>query len=364
MAPVIKKIEFNNWPFLLINTGQHKEGIEEICRDFEIKTKWHYIYQNNDEVKTIFHAGKWLVKLFSRITLHPESLLSEYNKSDHNVIIIHGDTFSTVIGALIGRRLGIKVAHVESGLRSFNLLNPFPEEINRLLTFRLANIAFCPGSWAMNNLKKYSHLKKIDTQNNTLIDSLSIALNKPIQLSDNEYTIPANDYGVVSIHRFENIFLRNRLKTIVNQLQQIANHYPLIFVLHPATHKRLIKTNLLEALIKNKNIELRKRTGYFNFVKLLASSKFVITDGGSNQEELFYMNIPTFLMRNTTERQEGLSTNVFIGNFSEKSLESFLDQVKHYQKTEGLLLRPFESPTNLICNEIAFASINYPETGN
>jgi UDP-N-acetylglucosamine 2-epimerase (non-hydrolysing) len=354
MAPVIKEIEQRNWPLTLIHTGQHKEGLEELQKDFQLKTEWQPLYIKDQEVKTIPHALTWLIFLITAVIIKPRSLLLDAKPSAHDVILIHGDTFSTVLGALIGKRTGIKVAHIESGLRSFNFLNPFPEEINRILTFNLADIAFCPGLWALDNLAGYNKLVKVNTENNTLLDSLKIALNPPSK--EINYPIPATEYVIVSIHRFENIFFTNRLKQIINQLVEVSDDYHLIFVLHPSTLKRLNKTGLINKLTANPNIELRERTGYFNFVRLLSHSRFVITDGGSNQEELAYLNIPTFLMRKTTERQEGLGKNVQIGNISAEKLRLFVNNI-NIQPKKNLSL-PTGSPSKIICAEIAFAAKN------
>jgi UDP-N-acetylglucosamine 2-epimerase (non-hydrolysing) len=348
MAPVIKELERQNWPLTLIHTGQHKEGFDELLGDFQLKTEWQSLYVKEQEVKTIPHAIKWLLSLIIDILIRPRSLLA-YNNSDNNLILIHGDTFSTVLGAFIGKRTGIKVAHIESGLRSFNVLNPFPEEINRIVTFHLADIAFCPGQWALKNLDHYKSLVKIDTENNTLLDALKLALNAPNL--DSQYTIPKIEYAVVSIHRFENIFVTSQLKKIINQLLEVANHYYLIFVVHPATGKRLDQTGLIKKLSAHPHIELRERTGYFNFIQLLASSQFVITDGGSNQEELTYLNIPTFLMRKTTERQEGLDKNVWIGKMSASKLRQFINEIATQSRKQ--LSLPSNSPAKIICEAIA-----------
>jgi UDP-N-acetylglucosamine 2-epimerase (non-hydrolysing) len=359
MAPVIKEIEQRNWPLTLIHTGQHKEGIEDLLKDFQLKTEWQWLYANEEEVKTISRAFGWLLTLITAIIIKPDSLLLDCNSNEDNIILVHGDTFSTVLGALIGKRTGIKVAHIESGLRSFNFLNPFPEEINRILTFHLADIAFCPGQWALNNLKKYKKLTKIDTENNTLLDSLKLALSTPSIVTNK---IPTTKYGVVSIHRFENIFFTRRFKEIINQLIDVSEQNYLIFVLHPSTRKQLIKIGLFEKLALNPNIELRERTGYFKFIQLLSQSQFVITDGGSNQEELSYLNIPTFLMRKATERQEGLNDNVKIGNISSNKLKTFISEVTLHEKKQVNL--PLNSPSKIICEQLVFATVSKNCTQN
>lgn len=352
MAPIIKLLEEKKWPLKLIHTGQHKESIEDIASDFNIETDWYLIYNKKEEVKTILHAIKWLTVLATKLAFKTHSLLPNFEKSVDNIILVHGDTFSTIIGAILGKRLGVKVGHVESGLRSFNLLNPFPEEINRLITFKLTDIAFCPGQWAIDNLKRYN-IKKINTINNTLLDSLLLACNSAPRSS---YIIPEHEYAVVSIHRFENIFLRRNLEKIIDQLLHVAQEIYLIFILHPTTYKRLIKTGLIKRIEDNKNISLRERTGYFNFIKLIKSSSFVITDGGSNQEELSYLNKPTFLMRNTTERQEGLTKNVFLGKLSEESLISFLKITGSFKNENPSIIETLDSPSEIICQEISFAA--------
>ncbi|GAB4275778.1 MAG: UDP-N-acetylglucosamine 2-epimerase (non-hydrolyzing) [Methylomicrobium sp.] len=352
MAPVIKKIEERPWPLALLHTGQHKESISEICRDFRIVSPWHYLYRSTHEVKTIFHALKWLLSVLFVIAVKPYSLLPDYNNRDDHIILVHGDTFSTVIGALLGKRTGIPIAHIESGLRSFNWLNPFPEELNRLLTFRLIDMAFCPGKWAIGNLHRYK-ITKINTIHNTLLDALKIAVQSK---TETHYPIPQRPYGVVSIHRFENIFFTRQFTLIIDQILSIADRYHLVFVLHPATHKRLQKTGLIDKLAHHQQIELRHRTGYFNFVKLLASSQFVITDGGSNQEELSYLNIPTFLMRKTTERQEGLGSSVSLGKLSDSALDDFLNRLSSGSNRNVDFLGFNDSPSDLICQHIAFAA--------
>jgi UDP-N-acetylglucosamine 2-epimerase (non-hydrolysing) len=323
MAPVIRLCETKGYPFTLLHTGQHFESLDEICKDFEIKTSWHSLYKGK-EVSTIWQAILWCLSM-GRLLISNKFYSQFVDKKNKNLILVHGDTLSTLLGAMIGKRFKIPVAHVESGLRSFNLFHPFPEEIIRLLTFRLSNIAFCPSEWAKNNLQNYPHLDTINTNGNTIIDSLNY-----ISQKETEYSIPSEPYGVISIHRFENIFFRKRFKNILDQIINLAKQYKLVFVLHPATRKRLDTTGYLKILDNNPNIELRPRTNYNNFITLLSSSKFVISDGGSNQEELSIFGIPTYLMRKSTERQDGLERNIVLGEYSSEILDNFILNLEHY----------------------------------
>ncbi|NJA06943.1 UDP-N-acetyl glucosamine 2-epimerase [Methylococcaceae bacterium WWC4] len=356
MAPVVRHIEDLNWPLTLLYTGQHRESMDDLSRDFQFGSKWFPLYRSIDEVKTVSHALIWLTKLGLAIALYPERLLPANSRRSDSIILVHGDTLSTLLGALLGKRLNIKVGHVEAGLRSFRLFNPFPEEIIRRITAYLSDIAFCPGEWALNNLKNHKRLVKIDTGCNTIVDALNLAISR---ISESQNTvIPDCEYGVISIHRFENIFFAKKLRNIVDQLLYVADQYRLVFVLHPATRKRLIASGLMIELEQHPNIDLKDRTGYVAFVQLLASAKFVITDGGSNQEELSILNVPTLLMRKATERQEGLGVNIHLSKFSFDALNRFLDDLRYRSIDRPRQLgldRP--SPSAVICQAIEFAAL-------
>ena len=138
-------------------------------------------------------------------------LVSDVN----NVILVDKDTFSTLLGAIVGKLRGIRVAHIEAGLRSGNTFHPFPEELTRRAVFRLSDVAFCPGSWPYDNMKKY-RAKRVDTGQNTLLDTLAIARSIPQKTVS---PFPEKTFGIVSLHRFENIFNARRLVQIVGLLE-------------------------------------------------------------------------------------------------------------------------------------------------
>jgi len=138
----------------------------------------------------------WLPRIIWRMVKNADT----YFPSRQGIVVVHGDTFSTLAGGLVGKLLGMRVAHVEAGLRSYNIFHPFPEELTRLAVFRLSDIAFCPGEWAMRNMEGY-RCERINTGMNTIVDAVRMA-------TANSAATPSKDsYGVISIHRFENIFL-------------------------------------------------------------------------------------------------------------------------------------------------------------
>ncbi len=215
---------------------------------------------------------------------------------------MHGDTFSTLLGAIAGRLAGMRVAHVESGLSSGNWRHPFPEELTRRLVFRLTDLALCPGPAPSAHLRGRRGLTVVDTGENTLLDTLRFAAARRA-----EHLAPGTGpYFVCSIHRFENVFQRDRLARITDIVLRLADTDRCLFVLHPVTRRQLDRFGLRQRLEQHRNVELLGRVTYIPFIGLCSRARFVVSDGGSNQEELAYLGVPTVLMRDATERAQGL----------------------------------------------------------
>ena len=336
-APLLKVLDERKIEYKFIYTAQHSENISEISEDFKLK-KPDFTVKINDEAKSIKLFASWFLRVsyllfFKRKMIVPTP----------GLLITHGDTTTCVWAALLGKLSSCQVMHLESGLRSYNLLNPFPEEINRLITFRLTNIFVCPNDVAIANVDGYKGIK-LNTKFNTLYDSVSMALKK----NDNLPIRVKKPYVVVSIHRFENIFNLKRFKSIIKIIRKIANDFKVIFVLHPATKKQIRKFNLMDQF-EDKNINLVNRVSFFEFIALSRNSEFVVTDGGSNQEELSYLGKPTLILRSVTERNEGLSRNALLSNFRVEIIDNFVRDYKKYQYP-GIKIDI--SPSNLIADWI------------
>ena len=154
-------------------------------------------------------------------------------------------------------------------------------------------------------------------------------------------------YGVVSIHRFENIFNKNRLNFILNQIEYISKSCPLYFVLHPATVQKLHSYDWYLRLENNPNVKLTNRMGFIDFIQLINNSRFLITDGGSNQEESSYLGLPCLLMRNATERKEGLDQNVVLSAYDDKIVRHFVRKALNSKQIKRGKLLSAVSPS---CN--------------
>ncbi|MEP5566523.1 MAG: UDP-N-acetylglucosamine 2-epimerase [Halioglobus sp.] len=323
MAPVMVELQNRDIPYNFIFSGQHQATVANIREEFGLKDPDITLYEGRD-ITGIVQMLFWSLRIVF-FTLWNRDKVWQGDKG--GVVLNHGDTFSTLLGSLLGRISGQKSAHVESGLRSFNLFHPFPEELTRIMTFNLSNMYFAPGTWALSNLEKYSGIK-VNTIHNTLLDSLRISESN---VESACVDIPTEQYAVASLHRFENIFSSQKLGEIVELLINASVRTPLLFILHKPTEEKLRQFGFFENLENCSQIELRPRYSYFQFIKLVKGAEFLITDGGSNQEECHYMGKPCIIMRTTSERQEGVGENAVICDYQEDRIWQVLDNLKEYR---------------------------------
>jgi len=330
MAPVIKELMRQKIAFKFVWTGQHQETINELLKCFGIPQP-DFIWVPNTEADTKFKLFRWLFAVFIK-GLKPNQALWK----KETIVIVHGDTLSAFVGALIAKIKKAKVLHIEAGLRSFNLFNPFPEEILRVLTSYLTTFFACSSEWACKNAKRFSKNDHyiLNTYHNTLLDSTLLALQ-----AECKRVLPTEKYCVVSIHRVENLNNAQRFDFILNQILSIALKIKVIFVLHPTTKKKLEGTEWLRTLKQHSNILLEERMDYIDFCHLLNGSSFLISDGGSNQEECSYLKLPCMLMRKATEREEGLDALTELSYYKAEKVDVF---VNVYSNKARLMLRPGE----------------------
>lgn len=319
VAPVIYEFEKNDIPLVLLMTGQHKETMDDLLSEFLIKTKPVYAVEANER-SSIFSLLYWLPKAYISTKKKIEFIKKEHNCNAN--VFVHGDTLTTLLSAYSGKQTSCRVVHLESGLTSGNLWSPFPEEFIRRLVFKVTDLAFCPDEKSAQHMNAISKAEVINTNGNTIFDALELVVK-------NSHNLPEEaPYVVVSIHRFDNIYNENRLKSLVRILIEISEVINVKFVLHPATIKRLNKYRLYGELKHKENIFLVNRMGYTNFIKTTMQSACVLTDGGSNQEELAYLGIPTIIMRKCTERIDGLGNNAIMENEIE-NLFHFIREKKY-----------------------------------
>jgi UDP-N-acetylglucosamine 2-epimerase (non-hydrolysing) len=297
-------------------TGQHNESIDDLIGDFDIKSKF-VRPSAQKERSSILRLLAWL----------PGTLLGCYryvkavrtSTQTQPLVIVHGDTLSTFLGALAGRIAGGQIVHLESGLSSGRITDPFPEELLRRLTFRLTDFALCPNDDAYARMRNYD-CKVVHTGENTLLDCVRYAALPQIN-SDEPAT---NGYFVASVHRFQNIYSRDRLSAIVGELTAVAAIAPVYFILHPPTRSRLLKYDLLGKLESAEGIKLQPRMPYTDFLALISGARGVFSDGGSNQEELSYLGVPAVLFRQRSERPDGIGANVVLYDTQMQPLSDYV----------------------------------------
>jgi UDP-N-acetylglucosamine 2-epimerase (non-hydrolysing) len=340
MAPIMVRLQEKKIPYNFIHTGQHQATMNEMIRDFGIKSPDKVLYEGPDIV-SVPKMFFWIIRILWKLVTRKQEI---FGKKEKGIVLVHGDTFSTLLGALMGRIAGFRVGHVESGLRSFNLFHPFPEELTRILTFRLSHTLYCPGQWAIDNIGSLKR-EKVNTYANTMVDTLAITLQKKRKVEH----VPDYPFALVSLHRYENIFKKEMLEKIIQQVECIALQQPLLFILHPPTEKQLYRFNFFERVAENPHIECRERYHHSDFFSLLEQAEFVVTDGGSLQEESAYLGIPCLLLRKATERQEGLGGNVVLSSYDRKTIEDFVGRYKQYRKEP---FQPAVSPSDVVIDSV------------
>lgn len=312
MASVIRECQRRQLNFFIIHTNQHysREMDAVFFKELDLPPA-DYDLQVGSGVHGL-QTGKMLARIEKAII-----------KEKAQIVLVHGDTNTTLSGALAARKLNLKVGHVEAGLRSFD--QTMPEEVNRVLTDHMTNFCFTPTPQARDNLLKEGILKeKIFVVGNTIVDAVSqhqkIAQRKSRILT--RLKLKPHQYFLVTYHRAENTDNKEKLANTLTALDQIAqkNSWPVIFSLHPRTKKQIEKFKLKIP----KTIRAYVPFGYLDFLQLMAKAKLILTDSGGIQEESCMLKVPCLTLRENTERPETLKVggNLLVGTDPQKILSS------------------------------------------
>jgi len=293
MAPVVRELKARSDAFdtTILSTGQHRDMLKQVLDVFGIKV---------DSDLDVMRSGSSLAALTSSLVSPLERFFSEH-KTD--LLLVQGDTTSAFIGGLVAFYHKVAVGHVEAGLRSYDMRQPFPEEANRRLLSALADFHFAPSQSAVENLLRENiSADKVFVTGNTSIDAvLWIASQKremiTRELSDLD---PARPLVLVTAHRREN--LGEPLLGICEGLRRLAQARPeleFVFAVHPNPK---VRDNVHACLRRVKSIRLVEPLPYPDFVALMARSKLIISDSGGVQEEAPALGVPVLVTRNVTER--------------------------------------------------------------
>jgi UDP-N-acetylglucosamine 2-epimerase (non-hydrolysing) len=345
MAPIMQKLNERGIAYNFIDSGQHASITIDLIKQFGLRPPDVYLRKKNGNIRTIPQALLWATRSLSSPLFSPKQSLKIIFNNQVGICLIHGDTLSTLISLVYAKRCGLKVAHVESGLRSYHPFDPFPEELVRLVAMRFSDILYASSEWAFNNLCKMGYQNKtINVGYNTGMDAVRFAV-KQVRGKNR----PKPPYVVVTIHRLETIYSRTRLKMIVKLIKRISRQQQVIFVLHEPTKQQLIKFDLLSSLSRSTSVEILPLVPYIEFVNLIAGADFIVTDGGSIQEECYYLNKPCMVMRSKTERIEGLGENVQLVEFNPIQIEFFLENYSSFKREE---FKENISPSEIILDNL------------
>lgn len=326
LAPVLRRLEERGLSYLALSTHQQAQQIRPMCQEFGLRPPDVVLssgYRGKD-LSESWHLVVWLTTVVLRFAVQVPRLRRRLAaEPGRHHLLVHGDTVTTVVGALMGRVLRLPVGHVEAGLRSHDWRNPFPEELDRRAVARLAGRHYAPNETAVSNLVGASGAV-IPTGANTVCDSLGMV---PTDVLDLERhlgrPLPSEPFGIVSIHRFELLAQEARLRALLEVLAAHAQQTPLIFIDHPVTVAKLQQYGL-DNLFDDKRFVRVPRQGYLPFITLLRLSEFLVTDSGGAQEESFYLGQPCLVHRLEVERSEGLGQNVLLSRFDLEEVGRFL----------------------------------------
>jgi UDP-N-acetylglucosamine 2-epimerase (non-hydrolysing) len=343
LAPVLLRLDERGHRYLLATTGQQVQQIPGFLEQFGLRQPdvWLARGAKGRDLRVNSDIPGWL----ARVT---RSWLRERRGVKHKLregpgrplVLVHGDTMTTVLGSMIGRSLRATVAHIEGGLRSYDLRHPFPEELNRKLATALSRIHYAPGPWAASNLRGG---EVVDTGSNTIRDSLELVTGDEPSIE-----IPDRPFGVVSVHRFELLNNRRLLTETIEVLADGARRTPLLFVDHPVTIAALERFGLDRHFDATTFVRI-PRLRFFDFVRVERRSSFVVTDSGGSQEECYYLDLPCLVHRVKTERREGLGENAVLSGMSSDVLGRCLADPVRFRRTAAL---PPASPSEVIVGDL------------
>jgi UDP-N-acetylglucosamine 2-epimerase (non-hydrolysing) len=310
VAPIVQAMKRRKREFapLVVHTGQHYDAAmsDAFFRDLEMPQPDVYL-----GVGSASHAAQTaaVMERFEPVVLQ--------EKPDW--VLVVGDVNSTLACALVCVKLGVKVAHVEAGLRSRD--RTMPEEINRLLTDQIADLLFTPSADADENLRAEGIPEdRIRLVGNIMIDSLLKHLEQARQSPIKEQLgLADRSYAVLTLHRPSNVDDLATFTRILEALGRIGE-LPVVFPVHPRTRKTIAELGLNERIEKIKNLRLIDPLGYLDFLSLYSGARLVLTDSGGIQEETSFLGIPCLTLRENTERPitVTMGTNTIVGTDSER----------------------------------------------
>lgn len=323
-----KKVVENNSKLEVkfVHTGQH----------FDAKMSQVFFDQFNLKPDFLLQIGQGTpTSQMAAVMTGIEQVCNDYKP---DLLVVVGDVNSTFAAALTGNKMGIRIAHLESGLRSFD--RNMPEEINRLLTDEIADMYFVTEQSGIDHLiAEGKSADKIHFVGNTMIDSL-VEFNDQVNESQiiNELGLEKKEFVLMTMHRPSNVDTKEGLEVLIQMIQNICMRFKLVFPIHPRTISKLKQFDLWNKIENLPNLIFSEPMDYFSFQKLTAESKFVVTDSGGIQEETTFRQVPCLTLRNNTERPStvDIGSNVLV-EYTLEALQLRIDQIVNNTFKKGAI---------------------------
>ncbi len=334
MAPVIKELNKYNKDIEVIKvvTGQHRKLLDQVLELFSIFPDFDLnLMEENQDLYYI--TTQALAKL--------KYILKEVKP---DLVLVQGDTTTTFVGALASFYEKIPIGHVEAGLRSYNKYNPYPEEVNRVFTDILSDLCFAPTKRARTNLLSEGiSSKKIWVTGNTAIDALFMALEKEYKFEDErmeEIITSDNSLVLVTAHRRESFDIG--LENICCALLELKNSFPNVEIIYSVHPNPNVKKPVYRILGNNSKIHLIDPPDYVCFCNLMKHAKLILTDSGGIQEEAPSLGKPVLVMREVTERVEGIEVGnaMLVGTSKKKIVEETISLLQDREKYDKMANSP------------------------
>ena len=328
MAPLVKEFQKRPEKFktIVCVTGQHREMLDQVLRIFDIIPNYDL---------NIMTAGQTLYDVTGRALAGLKDVLAE---AQPDMVLVHGDTTTTFVGALASFYAQIPVGHVEAGLRTGNKFSPYPEEMNRKLTGAIADIHFAPTSTSKNNLLKENiDPAAIVVTGNTVIDALQTTVKADYRFTDSglqKALAGGKRLILVTTHRREN--LGEPMRHVYQALRKVLENHPDVEAIFPVHKNPKVREIVDEELGKLAQVHLIEPLDYEPFANLMAKVDIVLTDSGGIQEEAPALGKPVLVLRDTTERPEAVDAGTvkLVGTAYDDVLREtslLLDDSKYYQ---------------------------------
>lgn len=326
MAPLVLELQKQSQRFEAITTvsAQHREMLDQVLDIFHIKPDYDL---------NIMHARQTLTDITSNVLINLDKILKE---AKPDIVLVHGDTTTTFAASVAAFYNQIPIGHVEAGLRTWEKYSPYPEEMNRQMTDAMTDLYFAPTNQSKANLLKENHKEdNIYITGNTAIDALKQTVDKEYHHDILDKVSPDNKLILLTMHRREN--QGEPMRRVFKVIREVVESREDVEVIYPVHLSPVVQEAAKEILGNTERIHLISPLDVVDFHNLAARSYFIMTDSGGVQEEAPSLGKPVLVLRDTTERPEGVEAGTLklVGTESEKvkkEMEELLDNDAEYQR--------------------------------